>query len=119
MPKAAPARCVEPLGDGGCGLRVLAQQKCLHIGIGNVRIVQKIEQFARDRIGRFGEAHKTINGFGKLRATARSVAHLAANKARIDGAGADDARECRRERVRARPVRIGAVEHDKIDRTAE
>ena len=119
MPKAVPARCVEPSGDSGGGLRILTQQECLHGWIGNVRIVQKIEQFARDRAGRFSEAHKTINGFGKLRGAARSVAHLAGNKALIDGAGADDARECRRERARPRPVRIGAVEHDKIDRTAE
>ena len=47
MPKAAPPRGIEPLGNRGGGLRIFAQQKGAHVGVGDIGLVQEIEQFAR------------------------------------------------------------------------
>ncbi len=60
-----------------------------------------------------------VDGFGKLRGAARAVAHLAGDEARIDRARPHDARQRRRQRPRARPLRIGHVEHDQIGGAAE
>ncbi len=47
------------------------------------------------------------------------MAHLAGDETRIDRARPHDARQGRRQRPRARPLRIGHVEHDEIGGTAE
>ena len=119
MPEAAPPRRIEPLGDRGGGLRILAQQKFAHVGVGDIGVVQEIEQFAGHRVGGFGESDQAIDGFGKLGGAARAVAHLAGDEARIDRACAHDPRQRRRQRPRPRPLRIGDVEHDEIGRAAE
>ena len=119
MPEPAPPRGIEALGNRGGGLRIFAQQKFAHAGIGDVGVVQQIEQFAGDRVGRFGKGDQAVDGFGKLGGAARAVAHLAGDEARIDRACAHDARQRRRQRPRPRPLRIGDVEHDEIGRAAE
>ena len=81
--------------------------------------MQEIEQFAGDRVGRFGEGDEPVDGLGKLGGAARAVAHLAGDEARIDRARAHDARQRRRQRPRARPLRIGHVEHHQIGGAAE
>ena len=119
MPKATPPRSVEPLRDGGCCLRIFAQQKSVHVGIGDIGRVQEIEQLARNGVGRFRKRDQPVDCFGKLGGAARAVAHLPGNKARIDRPPAYDARQRRRERSRPRPLRIGYIEHDQIGRSAE
>ena len=86
MPKTAPSRGVEPVGNRRGSLRIFAQQKVAHVGIGDIGLVQEIEQFAGDRAGRFGEGDKPVDGFGKLGGAARAVAHLPGDEARIDRA---------------------------------
>ena len=114
MPEATPPRRIEPLGNRGGGLRIFAQQKFAHTGIGDIGVVQEIEQFAGHRAGGFGKRDQAVDGFGKLGGAARAVAHLAGDEARIDRARPHDARQSRRQRPRARPLRIGDVEHDQI-----
>ena len=119
MPKAAPPRGVEPVGNRRRSLRIFPQQKRAYVGIGDIGLVQEIEQFAGDRVGRCGEGGKPVDGFGKLGGAARAVAHLPGDEARIDRAAAHDPRQRRRQRSRPRPLRIGHIEHDQIDRAAE
>ena len=119
MPEAAPPRGIEPLGNRRGGLGIFAQQKVAHLRVGDIGLVQQIEQFAGDRAGRFRKGDQPIDGLGKLGGAARAVAHLAGDEARIDRARAHDARQRRRQRPRARPLRIGHVEHDEIGRAAE
>ena len=78
-----------------------------------------IEQLAGDRVGRFREGGEAVDGFGKLGRAARAVPHLAGDEARIDRARPHDARQRRRQRTRPRPLRIGHVEHNQVDRPAE
>ena len=99
--------------------RVLAQQKSAHVGVDDISLVQQIEQFAGDRVGRFGKVGEPVDGFGKFGGAARAVAHLAGDETRIDGARAYDARQGRRQRAGAGPLRIGHVEHHQIGGTAE
>jgi len=54
-------------------LRILAQQKFAHIGIGDIGVVQEIEQFAGHRAGRLGERNQAVDGFGKLGGAALDV----------------------------------------------
>ncbi len=94
MPKAAPPRGVEPFGNRGGGLRIFAQQKVAHVGVGDVGVVQQIEQFARrPRPVVCREGDQPVDGLGKLGGAARAVAHLAGDEARIDRARAHDARQ--------------------------
>ena len=81
--------------------------------------MHEIEQFAGDRAGGFREGDEPVDGLGKLGGAARAVAHLPGDEARIDRARPHDARQRRRQRPRARPLRIGHVEHDEIGRAAE
>ena len=47
------------------------------------------------------------------------MAHLSYDEARIDRSRAHDARQSRRQRACARPLRIGHIQHHQVDRTAE
>ena len=81
--------------------------------------MQEIEQFAGDRVGRFGEGDETIDGFRKLGGAPIAVPHLAGDEARIDRAGPHDARQSGGEGSGAWTLRIGHVEHHKIGGAAE
>ena len=94
-------------------------QKVAHARIGEIGVVHQIEERARHRAGRLREGDQPVDGFGQLGRATRAVAHEAGDEARIDGAAAHDPRQRRVERARARPLRIGDVEHDEIGRAAE
>ena len=72
-----------------------------------------------DRAGRLREGDQPVDGLGEFGGAARAVAHLPGDEARVDRARPHDARQRRRQRSRARPLRIGQVEHDEIDGAAE
>ena len=119
MPKTLPPCGVKPLRDRGSGFRVFAQQKSLHVRVNDIGRVQEIKQFARDRVGRFGKGNQPVDRFGKFSSTARTVAHLPSDEARVNRARAHDAGQRDRKCSGPRPLRIGHVEHDEIGRTAE
>jgi len=62
------------------------------------------------------EADQPVDRLGELGGAARAVPHLSGDEARVDGAGAHDAGERLGQRPRARPARIGRVEHDEVRR---
>ena len=95
--------------------RIFAQQKVAHARD------RRHRRHAGDRTMSLATApvvsakvDQPIDGFGKLGGAARAVPHLAGDEARIDRARPHDARQRRRQRPRARPLRIGHIEHDKI-----
>src|SRR6516165_444919 len=55
VPETASLRHRKPLGDGGGGLRIFTQQKVAYCTVGHIGVVNKIEQFASDGVGGFGE----------------------------------------------------------------
>ena len=81
--------------------------------------MQEFEQFPCHRVGCFGEIHQPIDSLGKFGGTARPVAHLTGDEARIDGASANDTRQRGRQGPCPRPLRIGHVEQDKVSRATE
>ena len=108
--RAASSRSA--IARGGRG--IFAQQKVAHRRVGEIGVVQQIEQLARHRAGRLREVDQPVDGLGELGGAARAVAHLPGDEARVDRARPHDARQRRGERSRARPLRIGQVEHHEI-----
>ena len=100
--------------------RIFAQQKVAHRAVGDIGVVQRdrtIRSATAPVVSREGD--KPVDGFGQLGGAARAVAHLPGDEARVDRARPHDPRQRRRQRSRARPLRIGDVEHDEIDGAAE
>ena len=116
-PRRRAASNRSAIAAAACGFS--RSRKVAHVGVGDIGVVQQIEQFAGDRVGRFARRRQPVDGLGKLGGAARAVAHLPGDEARIDRAPAHDARQRRRQRARPRPLRIGHVEHDEIGRAAE
>jgi len=96
----APRR-TEALRDGPRGGWIFPQQKRAHLRIGQIGFVKKVDERARDGLGRLRECDQAIDGLGEFRGAARTMAHLARDEARIDGAGAHDAGERGSERTGA------------------
>ena len=104
------------MAPAACGF---AQQKGAHVGIGHVGLVQKVEQFAANRIGRFRKRDQAVDRFGEFGGAARAMAHLPGDEARIDRPRAHDAERAPPRACAPAASADRSVEHDKIDRAAE
>lgn len=81
--------------------------------------MHRFDQAGLDDAGRLGKADQPVYRLGDLGRTARAMAHLAGDEARVQRTGTDHPRQRGAKRARARPVRVGRVEHDEIGRAAE
>src|SRR6266446_10957185 len=104
MPPAMAPRRTEARGDGPRGGWIFPQQKRTYLRIGQIGFVKEVDERARDCLGRLRETNHAIDGLGEFRGAARTMAHLASDETRIDGAGAHDAGECGSERTGARTL---------------
>ena len=66
--------------------RVLAQDEGAHLGVAEIGVMHGLDQRAWNGMGGFGEADQPVDGFGEFGGAARTVAHLAGDETRIDGA---------------------------------
>src|SRR5260370_7652528 len=119
MPPAMSPRRTESRRDGTRGGWIFPQQKRADLWIGQIGFVKEVDERARDGIGRLRESDQAVDGFSKFRGAARTMAHLAGDEARIDGASAHDAGERGSERTGARTLRVGHIPHDQIATTSK
>ena len=66
--------------------------KARTVGVAEIGVVHGLDQRAGNGVGGFGEADQPVDRLGEFGGAARAVPHLALDEARIDGAGAHDAR---------------------------